>query len=69
MPMIEVLLICATLGNKPIAPCPPPPPPPVEKVVGLPAKMVELTDDKTEGEDTSSKPAEKSSQKSVQKLP
>ena len=65
--MIEFLLIC--MLGKPTTPCPPPPPPPTEQIVGLPAKMVELTDDKAESEDTPLKPAGKSSQKHVQKLP
>lgn len=66
MPMIELLLICA-LG-KPTAPCPPPPPPPVEKMVGLPAKIVEPVDDKPENEGGFPYPTDNSSPKKVQKL-
>lgn len=65
--MVELLFICV-LG-KPTAPCPPPPPPPTEQIVGLPAKIVELVNEKNEGEEGLPYPANDSAPKHVQKLP
>ncbi|MBR1825135.1 MAG: hypothetical protein IJ770_00925 [Alphaproteobacteria bacterium] len=58
--MIELLFICV-IGTKPTAPCPPPSPPLTEKLVGLPAKEIELEDDESEKEISPLKPAPKPS--------
>ncbi len=66
--MIELLIMCA-LSTKPTAPCPPPPPLPTENLVGLPAKNVELVDDKPENKGKPLYPTGNSSPKKVLKLP